>query len=46
MTTHTAKSSGNGAAYHYYVCKQRKEYIKTCDCAQRSMRADEAERAV
>ena len=46
MTTHTAKSSGNGAAYHYYVCKQRKEHNKTCECTQRSVRAGEAERLV
>jgi len=46
MTTHTAKSSGNGAAYHYYVCKQRKEHNKTCECTQKSVRAGEAERVV
>jgi site-specific DNA recombinase len=46
MTTHTAMSGGNGVAYHYYVCKQRKEYNKTCDCTQRSLRADETERVV
>jgi site-specific DNA recombinase len=46
MTTHTSTSRGNGADYHYYVCKQRKERRQTCDCPQRGVRATEAERAV
>jgi site-specific DNA recombinase len=46
MTTHTATSRGNGADYHYYVCKQRKQRRQACDCKQRSVRATEAERAV
>jgi site-specific DNA recombinase len=46
MTTHTATSRGNGADYHYYLCKQRKERRQACDCTQRAVRATEAERAV
>jgi site-specific DNA recombinase len=46
MATHTSTSKGNGADYHYYVCKQRKERRRTCDCTQRAVRATEAERAV
>jgi len=46
MTTHTAISKGNGAAYHYYVCKRRQERRQECDCTQRSVRAVEVERAV
>jgi hypothetical protein len=43
MTTHTATSRGNGADYHYYLCKQRKERRQACDCEQRAVRAAEAE---
>lgn len=43
MTTHTATSRGNGADYHYYPCKQRKERRQACDCGQRAVRAAEAE---
>jgi site-specific DNA recombinase len=46
MTTHTATSRGNGADYHYYHCKQRKERRQACDCAQKALRAAAAERAV
>jgi site-specific DNA recombinase len=46
MTTHTAIPKGNGAAYHYYVCKRRQERRQECDCTQRSVRAVEVERAV
>jgi recombinase-like zinc beta ribbon protein len=46
MSTHTAKSSGNGAEYHYYLCKQRKQRRQTCDCTQRAVRAEEVERLV
>jgi site-specific DNA recombinase len=46
MTTHTATSRGNCADYHYYVCKQRKERRRMCDCTQKSVRATEAEQAV
>ena len=42
-TTHTATSRGNGADYHYYLCKQRKERRQACDCEQRAVRATEAE---
>ena len=44
--THTAISKGNGAAYHYYVCKRSQERRQECDCTQRSVRAVEVERAV
>jgi hypothetical protein len=37
---------GNGADYHYYVCKQRKQRRQACDCTQKAVRATEAERAV
>jgi site-specific DNA recombinase len=43
MTTHTATSRGNGADYHYYVCNQRKDRGRECDCTQRAVRATEAE---
>ena len=46
MTTHTATSQGNGADYHYYVCNQRKDRGRECDCTQRAVRAIEAERVV
>jgi len=46
MTTHTATSRGNGADYHYYVCNQRKDRGRECDCTQRSVRATKAERVV
>jgi hypothetical protein len=46
MATHTSTSKGNGADYHYYACKKRKERRRTCDCTQRGIRATEAERAV
>jgi uncharacterized protein (UPF0179 family) len=46
MATHTAISKGNGAAYHYYVCKRRQERRQECDCTQRSVRAVEVERAM
>ena len=46
MTTHTATSRGNGADYHYYVCNQRKDRGRECDCTQRAVRATEAERVV
>ncbi len=46
MATHTSTSKGNGADYHYYVCKQLKERRRTCDCTQRAVRATKAERAV
>ena len=46
MTTHTATSRGNGANYHYYVCNQRKDRGRECDCTQRAVRATEAERVV
>ena len=41
MTTHTAPSRGNGADYHYYLGKQRKERRQACDCEQRTVRAAE-----
>ena len=46
VTTHTATSRGNGADYHYYVCNQRKDRGRECDCTQRAVRAIEAERVV
>jgi site-specific DNA recombinase len=46
MTTHTATSRGNGADYHYYVCNQRKDRGRECDCRQRAVRAIEVERVV
>jgi site-specific DNA recombinase len=46
MTTHTATSRGNGADYHYYVCNQRKDRGRECDCTQRAVRATQAERVV
>jgi site-specific DNA recombinase len=46
MTTHTATPRSNGAAYHYYVCRQRREYRQTCDCTQKSVIATDAEHAV
>ena len=46
MTTHTATSRGNGADYHYYICNQRKDRGRECDCTQRAVRATEAERVV
>lgn len=46
MSTHTAKSRGNGADYHYYLCKQRKQRRQACGCTQRAVRATEAEQVV
>jgi site-specific DNA recombinase len=46
ITTHTAIPKGNGAAYHYYICKRRQERRQERDCTQRSVRAVEVERAV
>jgi site-specific DNA recombinase len=46
MTTHTAKSRGNGADYHYYICNQRKDRGRECDCRQRAVRATEVEPVV
>jgi site-specific DNA recombinase len=46
MTTHTATSRGNGADYHYYVCNQRKDRGRECNCTQRSVRATKTERVV
>lgn len=46
MGTHTARSSGNGKAYSYYTCNNRRQNGRACDCTQRAVPAQKLEAMV